>query len=1519
MKKFLLVGWFCCWIAGYSSAQSDTHVTISATVTEVYSHAYDDDNSLIRVRHRLRVQAALNNDAFKNFSHNFDRNDNDRDRWWGWNREVLGEDSSKAVPEKIRFKFWGYEDEARGGNDQNFSGEFEFPIDFAEGKSHQVTLRIGEDSHAGGFYRARVNIKYTIPRPQPGEEFIVSDSPDGDPVSNFCEGSPIHLSTQRFKEINTGLQENEFKYVWEYHLLNDDITETTSTPARISTNSTCYDPKALVDIRVNGATTDPSRNYGLCGDYVYDTECYECQSTTRTIDERWFQISESDEPFTLWTAARRNGYKKVAFRYRLKHITNGQAGPPSDTTGYVTIYDPPPTLNYTDNPEPNFSTAANSVYDNGDLRVTHVACHADTTGQVTIKNVTGSPGREYFYTLKGPVPKDSPSPTEADGGALWNIDGQGKPTPQSNQSATWLTFPQDDPTGLQQLKAGTYWLIIENWDRRDPTTDNKLENLNLRACYVARKITVKQPEVALTAKDSPKAYVGDVHVSCYESSDGEVTIDAGGGIAPYRYLLRKQGDAAFIEQSTPTFTDLASHRAGTPINYDYYVKDAMGCPTKVKQFSLTAPAPLQVKTAAPTHAYPSGGPYNIRCHGGTDQATLAAQGGTAPYTIRINGTDYSTDQDGNPVVVEGLSGDIDYAIRMTDANGCQVNTTLRLQQPDSLLLTQHEVVPPTCAGGDNGRIFLEAKRGIPLTGGKYTYTIRHTNVPPEYQAIFSAEQILTDTTAEFVNLIAGTYSVTILDQYDCAYDTTLTLTPPPPLQIRGDTRPITCRGDEDGALWTAVSGGTPPYRLDIGQIGRRDTLRTVVNHPPDRYDSLFSLPSEKYWVHVTDANGCAVQAQWNVASPRQALSLTVDTLRHVSPISCFGANDGRVLLTATGGWTNRPYRYGRSPDALREGQQSFERLGPGTHTFYVQDGRGCTDSVRVTLREPAPLTAEVATVQHVRCHGDAAGSIALQVAGGTLPYRISLDRGASWQYTTRPEGLRAGTYELWVADENGCQASPLLVTLTEPPLLDSRIVSTQDTRCGVAEGAALVSVTGGVAPYQVAWFDEVGTSIGTGFSVDQLYSGRYTARITDANRCVDSLTVTISDRNGPVVRLVETQSVRCAGGTDGSATVEISGGTEPLRIRWEDGQEQRQAVGLSGGEHRVEVTDANGCRVFLTVSVGEPFPLEIITEQQDNPVCSGEINGRLAVIAQGGNGAYQYAWNTGSTARTLDALAAGAYVVTVTDGQGCQTQDTLHLQDPHTIAPPLPDTLMLCYGQRATLDAGYPGHTYAWTSTIGQTGQDQRWLVQNPGTYQVTVTNEQGCRGTKSTEVIYSNELLNAEFLMTSEAQTGDTVVLVDISWPTPESTDWHYPNAEPLAGYEVYQELIYDQPGNYEVTLRAWVGECEDEITKSITITEAAVVPENGRTAAPDIIRSFQLLPNPNDGRFVARIELREVAPVRLYLTDLNSKGVLSDIQKDEQANYDVSYDLAHLSAGVYLLTLHVKDELRTQRVLIR
>ncbi len=227
-------------------------------------------------------------------------------------------------------------------------------------------------------------------------------------------------------------------------------------------------------------------------------------------------------------------------------------------------------LDYTDDSESHFSTASEATYDDGDLRIEHVACHGDGTngkggGQITIKNVSGGSNREYFYTLRGPV--DNPENnimTDAVGGATWNINGQEKPTPRPGQSSTWLTFPKDDPdhdpTKHSNLPAGTYWLVIENWDDREPNTPSPFENTELRACYVARKITMKEPAEALSASFTRKEYHGGMHVSCYASSDGEVTITPAGWHCSLSIPFRRGRENHRRYKSNGVFTGLAAQR-----------------------------------------------------------------------------------------------------------------------------------------------------------------------------------------------------------------------------------------------------------------------------------------------------------------------------------------------------------------------------------------------------------------------------------------------------------------------------------------------------------------------------------------------------------------------------------------------------------------------------------------------------------------------------------------------------------------------------------------------------------------------------------------------------------------------------------------------------------------------------------------------------------------------------------------------------------------------------------------------
>ncbi len=304
------------WIVSNSYAQSDTHVTVTATLLEVYSNVHDGTDK----RHRWRLWAAVSDEDYGS-EHGCDIDSKDRGEWWPCNREILYEDDLNEVPSKIRIRFYGYEKENFGGKKKERIQDFSFPIDFPEGIDKEVILQLDAKDYADGLYQARIHLKYMIPKPNPSDNaFFTSSTLNGNPESNFCEGSTIYLNTQAYNP-GTDLLPGEFKYIWEYHFLNDDITETTSTPARISTNSTCYDPKALVDISINGATTDPNRNYGLCGGYVYDIT--PTPNLTKTITQSMFGGITGTITFasTIFTALKQRVLFAGIVRWRPRSFT----------------------------------------------------------------------------------------------------------------------------------------------------------------------------------------------------------------------------------------------------------------------------------------------------------------------------------------------------------------------------------------------------------------------------------------------------------------------------------------------------------------------------------------------------------------------------------------------------------------------------------------------------------------------------------------------------------------------------------------------------------------------------------------------------------------------------------------------------------------------------------------------------------------------------------------------------------------------------------------------------------------------------------------------------------------------------------------------------------------------------------------------------------------------------------------------------------------------------------------------
>jgi hypothetical protein len=309
------------------------------------------------------------------------------------------------------------------------------------------------------------------------------------------------------------------------------------------------------------------------------------------------------------------------------------------------------------------------------------------------------------------------------------------------------------------------------------------------------------------------------------------------------------------------------------------------------------------------------------------------------------------------------------------------------------------------------------------------------------------------------------------------------------------------------------------------------------------------------------------------------------------------------------------------------------------------------------------------------------------------------------------------------------------------------------------------------------------------------------------------------------------------------------------------------------------------------------------------PTCRDGCDGALQVLATGGNGGYQYTWAVGGNSNVKTSLCPGNYAIAIKDVKGCTGNGIVQLPN----APELPLNLgggvTLCVGQAYTLDAGNNWNSVSWGSSTGITSTDPSIVVNAPGNYWVDVTDDKGCFAQDTFLLETSFDLLKAQFMLTSEAVVGDTVVAIEISWPPPQSIVWDFPEEME----EIYNagDVVMGQfgtTGTYDVTLTAHLGECVDKLTKSIIILERPEGNDGGRLGYEKFVKSFTLFPNPNDGRFDVGVELIEDSEITLSIWNATNLKFMGKISDRGAKDYLKHIDLRPLSAGVYVLQLEHK-----------
>lgn len=542
-----------------------------------------------------------------------------------------------------------------------------------------------------------------------------------------------------------------------------------------------------------------------------------------------------------------------------------------------------------------------------------------------------------------------------------------------------------------------------------------LTNTNT-SCTASFSVEIEEPDTLLAEIFVPG------NVLCSGGAIDSLVAQVSGGTPSYSYLW-----------STNETTDVINNVVvGT---YWLQVSDLNSC-TAVDTIIVSQPSAIVLELASDS----------ALCQGASSGLAYVSSisGGVGPYTYSWDAAAGLASNDTAFALAAGS-----YTLTVEDFNGCVEQESVQVEDGIAVLASEiHTDV--SCFNGADGSVDLT------VTGGHGPYTY-----------LWGGPNSFTATSEDLSSLLAGTYSVNILDVNACASNLSLTINQPNDAQISFDPTNVSCFGGADGSLnASVVSGGTAPfsYQWDANAGNQATSLAS-------------NLSAGVYSVIVTDANSCTYTNSASVTEPLAALSLQISS----TDLSCANADDGSASVVASGGTS--PYTY-LWDDPNSQTTASANGLAAGFASVVVSDANACQETISIEIFEPSSVLIDSIVSDPVNCWGEANGSLALFPSGGTgIGYLYSIDGGLNFQSDSIFYSLDAGLYDQIIVQDigasNACYSDLYAAIVSENPYFDLAI-SPSDTTLQLEEGLVFELVPS--SPYTlddivaVSWFPEDGLS-----------------------------------------------------------------------------------------------------------------------------------------------------------------------------------------------------------------------------------------------------------------------------------------------------------------------------------------------------------------------------------------------------------------------------------------------------------
>ncbi|GAB4094188.1 T9SS type B sorting domain-containing protein [Flaviaesturariibacter terrae] len=862
-----------------------------------------------------------------------------------------------------------------------------------------------------------------------------------------------------------------------------------------------------------------------------------------------------------------------------------------------------------------------------------------------------------------------------------------------------------------------------------------------------------------------------------------ITVPAGSGAPPYTYAL----DGG-TPQAGNSFSGVA---AG---NHSVQVKDFAGCSFLVSVPVTSTPSPTLTLAGTPSGCSPIG------------TITATAASGTAPFTYTL---DAGTAQSSN-VFNNVATGP--HTVVVTDSKGCTATQTYTTTSYPALAATI--VATPSGCTPPTGTVTAT------VTGG--------TGLPPFTYALDGGAP---QASGAFTGLTAGVHNVIVSDAAGCTVPLSATVNAPAPLAGSAATTASGCI--PSGTITVTMSNGVAPYNFVLDGAASGQSSNTFSN-----------VASGPHSVAVTDAQGCTTTITATVAAPAAlagtasttasgcipsgTISITMSNgvapysymldsvLAFTQPTSVFtavaagahtitivdaqGCSDvihatvdaaaplsgsatstasgcnptGSVTVTMANGVA--PFQYALDGGAGQAGS-TFNNVGTGAHSVVVTDAQGCSTSIPVTVNALPALTA-TATTTPSGCSPSGTITVVVPAGIGVAPLTYAVDGGLA-QSSNLFTALGTGDHSVTVADASGCTYT-FTANVGNPTPLTASVV-THSTSCDAASnGSAVLHPTNGIAPYQY----QIGSNgWQASDSFPNLAVGTYDLYFRDASGCLSGAFQAVIGA-GPAITATATQTnVSCFGGSNGSATLTLSGNaTGPFQFssdNWSSSQGSNVLSGLTAGAHTLWFRDAAGCSNSTSVTITEPTQLRAGTPTVSNPLCNGAGNGSVTLSGTGGTAPYTYSFNNGAySSNATFASGAGTFNFLVKDANGCVTSlQNVTLTDPGllkidsiTVGNATCDTMgrMWVYPSGGTAP-------YRFQLDNGILQRDSSFKVPS-NTYQITIRDTNNCQAQQYVTVNQVNNLTYTRPTVSTICEGTSTVLTpttnaTQFSWTGPRLT----------------------------------------------------------------------------------------------------------------------------------------------------